>query len=67
MKLKRPKDSQMCELGYHIVRSYEKTNSQGKTYWIETHLCKNPGKHGKILQAETSSIYFGIQNKVLLA
>ena len=52
MKLKRPKESQMCEPGYHIVRRYQKTNSQGKTFWVETHLCKNPGKHGEILQAE---------------
>jgi len=52
MKLKRPKESQMCAPGYHIVRGYEKTNSHGKTFWVETHLCKNPGKHGEVLQVE---------------
>jgi hypothetical protein len=52
MKLRRPKKSEMCEPGYHIVRTYQKTNSQGKTFLVERHLCKNPGKHGEILQIE---------------
>lgn len=52
MNLKRPKDSEMCEPGYHIVRTYQKTNSHGKTFLVERHLCKNPGKHGEILQIE---------------
>src|SRR6266576_672592 len=52
MKLRHPKESEMCEPGYHIVRTYQKTNSHGKTFWVERHLCKNPGKHGQILQIE---------------
>jgi hypothetical protein len=28
MKLKRPKESEMCAPGYHIVRGHDRTNSR---------------------------------------
>ncbi len=52
MKLRKPKPSEMCPPGEHIVRGYERRNHSGTISWVETHLCKNPGKGGEILWPE---------------
>src|ERR1700678_4784143 len=52
MKLRKPKPSEMCPPGEHIVRGYERRNHSETISWVETHLCKNPGKGGEILWPE---------------
>lgn len=43
-ELKRPKPSEMCPPGYHVVRGHERICHSGTATWVDAHIRKNRGK-----------------------
>lgn len=41
---KRPPDSEMCALGYHVVRGHKRRCASGAITWVDPHVSKNPKK-----------------------
>lgn len=43
-ELKKPKPSEMCPPGYHVVRGHERVCHSGTVTWVDAHVRKNRGK-----------------------
>ena len=43
-ELKKPKTSEMCPPGYHVVRGHERICHSGTVTWVDAHIRKNHGK-----------------------
>jgi len=43
-ELKKPKPSEMCPPGYHVVRGHERVCHSGTVTWVDAHIRKNRGK-----------------------
>jgi soluble lytic murein transglycosylase-like protein len=41
---KKPKPSEMCPPGFHVVRGHERTCHSGTTTWVDSHIRRNRGK-----------------------
>lgn len=44
LNIKKPPKTQMCPLGYHIVRGHERICTSGTRTWVDTHMRKNRGR-----------------------
>ena len=44
IRIERPDDSKMCELGYHVVSGHYRVCQSGTKTWVDTHIRKNRGK-----------------------
>lgn len=42
--LKKPKPTEMCPPGYHVVQGHERICHSGTTTWVDAHVRKNRGK-----------------------
>ena len=42
--IKRPKDSEMCPPGYHVVQGHNRVCESGTVTWVDAHVRKNRGK-----------------------
>ena len=42
--LKKPKPSEMCPPGYHVVQGHERTCHSGSVTWVDAHVRKNRNK-----------------------
>jgi soluble lytic murein transglycosylase-like protein len=42
--LTRPADSEMCPIGFHVVRGHNRRCESGTTTWVDAHFRKNPKK-----------------------
>lgn len=43
-ELKKPKQSEMCPPGYHVVQGHERICHSGTATWVDAHVRKNRGK-----------------------
>lgn len=43
-KLQKPKPSEMCPPGYHVVRGHERVCHSGTVTWVDAHIRRNRGK-----------------------
>jgi hypothetical protein len=41
---KKPKSSEMCPPGYHVVQGHDRTCESGTVTWVDAHIRKNRGK-----------------------
>ena len=55
-EIKKPKSSEMCPPGYHIVHGHERVCHAGTKTWVDAHVRRNPGKIKPGLLVE--NIYF---------
>src|SRR3990167_9186372 len=56
--LKKPKSSEMCTPGFHVVSGHNRTCHSGTKTWVDAHMRKNPGKKLKILLFENLHYIF---------
>lgn len=52
IKLNKPKPSEICPPGYHVVRGHQRVCQSGTKTWVDTHIRKNPKKKIKMLLQE---------------
>ena len=52
IKLKKPRPSEMCPPGHHMVRGHKRVCASGTTTWVDAHIRRNPKKKIKILLIE---------------
>jgi hypothetical protein len=43
-ELKKPKPSEMCPPGYHVVKGHNRVCHSGTVTWVDAHICRNRGK-----------------------
>src|SRR3989344_9222277 len=43
-ELRKPKSSEMCPPGYHVVHGHERVRHSGTVTWVDAHVRRNRGK-----------------------
>ena len=61
IKIERPDDSKMCELGYHVVRGHSRVCRGGTSTWVDDHIRKNRGT--KLMYLEENLLFLYWNNK----
>lgn len=62
--LRKPKSSDICPPGYHVVRSHERVCHSGTKTWVDEHIAKNPGKKiDMLLQENLLYLYWNADKK----
>jgi hypothetical protein len=56
IKIERPDDNKMCELGYHVVNGHTRVCKSGTSTWVDTHIRKNRSK--KFMYLEENLLFF---------
>ena len=64
LMLKKPKSSEMCPPGFHVVRGHNRICHSGTKTWVDGHLRKNPGKKLQLLLFENLHHLFWNSQKV---
>lgn len=55
VELRRPKDNEMCQLGYHVVKGHRRVCASGTTTWVDAHKRRN---HGEIVMYLFENLQF---------
>ena len=45
--ISRPKESEMCPVGYHVVKGHWRHCASGTKTWVDAHIRENEGSKGK--------------------
>lgn len=61
IKIEKPDNSKMCDLGYHVVNGHYRVCQSGTKTWVDTHLRKNRGK--KVMYLEENLLFLYWNNK----
>ena len=61
IKIERPDDNRMCELGYHVVSGHTRVCKSGTSTWVDTHIRKNHGK--KLMYLAENLLFLYWSNK----
>jgi len=61
--IKRPEQSKMCDLGYHVVSGHYRACKSGTKTWVDTHLRKNRGKRKMHLEENLLFLYWNSSKK----
>ena len=57
--ISRPKKSEMCPIGYHVVRGHERICEDGTKTWVDQHIRKNRGRK-KCISLRLYCFFIGI-------
>lgn len=63
LNISKPTKSQMCPIGYHIVKGHRRTCASGTKTWVDTHIRKNRGKHTMYLAENLLFLYWTREKK----
>ncbi len=63
MVIKKPKSSEICPPGYHIVRGHQRICHLGTKTWVDTHLRKNRGKLDMFRKENLLYVYWNSKRK----
>src|SRR3989339_70392 len=63
IRIERPDDSKMCELGYHVVSGHYRVCQSGTKTWVDTHIRKNRGKLIMYLEENLLFLYWNNSKK----
>ena len=61
IKIERPDDSKICELGYHVVSGHPRVCKSGTSTWVDDHIRKNRSK--KLMYLEENLLFLFWNNK----
>lgn len=62
IKVIKPKKSEMCPVGYHVVRGHQRICESGTKTWVDAHLRRNP-KNKKSMYLIENLLYLYWNNK----
>jgi len=63
IKVKQPRNSEMCPVGYHVVKGHYRECASGTNTWVDVHLRKNRGKKALLLEENIQFLYWNNNNK----
>lgn len=63
IKIKRPKNNEICPVGYHVVKGHYRDCSSGTKTWVDAHLRKNRGKKSMLLEENIHFLYWNNEKK----
>jgi len=63
IKIVRPKNDEMCDLGYHVVSGHNRVCGSGTKTWVDTHLRKNRSKRIMHLKENLLFLYWNSSHK----
>ncbi|MCT4642024.1 MAG: transglycosylase SLT domain-containing protein [Bacteriovoracaceae bacterium] len=62
IKIKKPKKSLMCPVGYHVVKAHPRVCKNGTKTWVDEHIRKNRAKYRMFLSENLNYLYWN--NKI---
>jgi hypothetical protein len=63
VKIKRPEDDEMCQVGYHLVKGHQRVCESGTKTWVDAHIRKNHGKRIVYLSENLLFVYWKNKKK----
>lgn len=63
IEVKRPKKSEMCPVGYHVVKGHSRTCHSGTKTWVDAHIRRNRGKRSLYLSENLLFLYWNNEKK----
>ncbi len=63
IKIVRPQNDEMCEVGYHLVIGHERICKSGTKTWVDLHIRKNRGKKSIYLSENLLFLYWNNKKK----
>ncbi|MDR2408037.1 MAG: transglycosylase SLT domain-containing protein [Bacteroidales bacterium] len=63
IEFKRPDNSEMAPLGYHMVRGHLRICESGTKTWVDEHLRKNKGRKPKLLKENLLHLYWNSKTR----
>lgn len=63
IKIAKPPKSEMCPVGYHVVRGHYRTCKSGTVTWVDAHLRKNRGRKTMYLSENLLHLYWSSKKK----
>ena len=64
IQIKRPRKTEICPVGYHVVRGHHRICKSGIVTWVDTHLRKNRGRKTMYLSENLLYLYWNSKKNI---